>query len=343
MSSEAPHVTSSIPLTTQVGGHAGVQTSEDGSLLIKPALPLELQFYQITTSNTAFEPLRLFLPKFYGTLKLEGKVEESTSTGTGGVIISPVQQGGESKESLVLENLSHPFSKPNIIDIKLGTVLYDESASPDKVERMLKTARETTSLETGVRLTGFQVYDNTTGKAVNTPKSYGKSIKPADLPDGIARFFPVASSTSTSASQPSETETADSTAPGSSGLPRQTLLPMLRYIREDVAELKDALAQIELRMVGGSVLIVYEADWERAVEGLKAIEEGVDEEDGDDDDDDESDTAKKPSPPYVVKLIDFAHTRLVPGQGPDEGILLGLKTVLRLIDGRIEQLDALSE
>ena len=58
---------------------------------------------------------------------------------------------------IVLENLSHSFKKPNISDIKLGTVLYDNDASPEKRARMEKTARETTSLETGVRLTGFQV------------------------------------------------------------------------------------------------------------------------------------------------------------------------------------------
>ena len=60
-------------------------------------------------------------------------------------------------QSIVLENLSFSFLKPNILDIKLGTVLYDETASPEKVARMQKTAQETTSLETGVRLTGFQV------------------------------------------------------------------------------------------------------------------------------------------------------------------------------------------
>lgn len=58
----------------------------------------------------------------------------------------------------MLENASHSFTKPNILDVKLGTVLYDESASPEKRERMEKTARETTSFETGLRLTGFQVY-----------------------------------------------------------------------------------------------------------------------------------------------------------------------------------------
>ena len=57
----------------------------------------------------------------------------------------------------MLENISHSFLKPNILDIKLGTVLYDESASEEKRLRMIKTAKQTTSFETGVRLTGFQV------------------------------------------------------------------------------------------------------------------------------------------------------------------------------------------
>ena len=57
----------------------------------------------------------------------------------------------------MLENLSHGFLKPNILDIKLGTVLYDETANEEKVARMIETAKNTTSFETGVRLTGFQV------------------------------------------------------------------------------------------------------------------------------------------------------------------------------------------
>lgn len=57
----------------------------------------------------------------------------------------------------MLENLTHMFLKPNIMDLKLGTVLHDDDATEEKKERMLKTAKETTSFETGVRLTGFQV------------------------------------------------------------------------------------------------------------------------------------------------------------------------------------------
>ena len=57
----------------------------------------------------------------------------------------------------MLENLAFAFGRPNILDIKLGTVLYADDAPPEKRERMLKAARETTSLQTGIRITGFQV------------------------------------------------------------------------------------------------------------------------------------------------------------------------------------------
>ena len=60
-------------------------------------------------------------------------------------------------QSIKLQNLSNDFVRPNILDIKLGTQLYDEDATPAKKERMIQAAMKTTSLETGVRMTGFQV------------------------------------------------------------------------------------------------------------------------------------------------------------------------------------------
>ena len=129
---------------------------------------------------------------------------------------------------------------------------------------------------------------------------------------------------------------------------------MLESLREDIAEIRAALAEVHLRMVGGSLLIIYEADWARAREGLKWLEEGADDEDEDDEDEDEDEEDKSENesgkgenaekqrggPPYLVKLIDFAHTKVVPGIGPDEGVLKGVDTVLSLLDGRIEQVKA---
>lgn len=60
-------------------------------------------------------------------------------------------------QMLVLENLTHRFLHPNVLDIKLGTQLFDEDATEEKKARMTKAAAASTSGEKGVRLTGFQV------------------------------------------------------------------------------------------------------------------------------------------------------------------------------------------
>ncbi|KIL64107.1 hypothetical protein M378DRAFT_78711 [Amanita muscaria Koide BX008] len=315
------------PLTSQVGGHQGVTTSDDDSLIIKPALPTEIAFYQALNSDPVLAPLRPFVPQFVGTLRLEGElikldgdIEQNN--------IRPPPANEKSDElrcyiSAVLENLTHRFIKPNVLDAKLGTVLYDEDAPLEKKQRMMETARKTTSFETGVRLTGFQVYDNVTNQPILTPKSYGKSIDKSQLPDGIARFLPVGGSKEEEASP--------------CGLPVSLLLPIMQGIKEDIQEIRDVVASLEVRIVGGSLLVIYEADWERAEKGLKWLEE-QDDEDEMDDDDEESEDEERGGPPYVVKLIDFAHTRLVPGKGPDEGVLTGIDTMIRLIDGRIKEL-----
>lgn len=166
-----------------------------------------------------------------------------------------------------------------------------------------------------------QVYDNCTGLPVNVSKAYGRSIKTAELLDGIAKFFPLGT--------PSWKKDGSSR----SGLPRSSLLPILRSLRRDVAEIRDTLANIQMRMIGGSLLIVYEADWQRAAEGVKGLmRKDCGEERA------EGDAAKGCNPPCVVKLIDFAHTELTPGEELDPGVLLGIDTTIKLLDGRIAQL-----
>jgi len=110
-------------------------------------------------------------------------------------------------------------------------------------------------------------------------------------------------------------------------------------------------------MVGGSLLVIYEADWARAEEGIKKYleevgdrvknghnddDDGEEEEDYEDESDDDDDDETRLRPPFVVKLIDFAHTTIVPGKGPDEGVLLGMDTVLKLLDGRLSELAVFS-
>jgi len=112
-------------------------------------------------------------------------------------------------------------------------------------------------------------------------------------------------------------------------------------------------------MIGSSLLIVYEGDWDRAETGVQWLteqpasissggdggkEEEINEDTGvegseEDEESEEEDSSDEESPsPSVVRLIDFAHTRLKPGEGPDVGLLKGLDTLLSLLDGRIAEL-----
>lgn len=102
------------------------------------------------------------------------------------------------------------------------------------------------------------MYDHTTKEYNVTPKAYGKSIKPVELPDGVRRFFPLSPSA------------PDSTSPEGQGLPLPLLLPVLKGLLEDLKGIRTALAETELRMVGGSLLIAYEADWATARTALEA-------------------------------------------------------------------------
>ena len=149
--------------------------------------------------------------------------------------------------------------------------------------------------------------------------------------DGINLFFPVAP-------EPLVAKEGTDAQPSGTGLPARLLLPVLQHIRADIAEIREAIAEVHMRMVGGSLLVVYEADWERVEEGLKFLDE--DEESEDEDDDGDDDEVKRPGSLYIVKVIDFAHTRIVPGEGPDEGVLKGIDTTLDLLDQRIRQVQA---
>ncbi|KAG0696989.1 hypothetical protein DFH29DRAFT_948659 [Suillus ampliporus] len=366
--SNSPLLTATQPLAAQVGGHAGVQMTEDGSLLLKPALPHEIAFYQQIASasdHDALSKLRHWIPKFLGVLKLEGQLKDSNGNGNegnGNVEVVPVHGriAPEEKESLVLENLSHGFVKPCILDVKLGTILYDDDASPEKKVRMIKVAHDTTSGETGVRLTGFQVYSNGSPEPILTPKSYGKSIKKEQLLDGIEMFFPVSSAPYLTAPNPLESSGSEVSKPHP-GLPPILLHRVLTTLEADLEELKTTISNIEMRMVGGSILIVYEGDWERASNAISApsgtarTEEDEDEEveveideNGQivlesipDETTEEEEEEERQAPLCSLSLIDFAHTRLTDGAGADEGVLKGIQTMIDLVRQRKDKIAAM--
>ncbi|AAW47195.1 arginine metabolism transcriptional control protein, putative [Cryptococcus deneoformans JEC21] len=414
------------PFPHQVAGHPGVMSDSSGSLVIKPALPREIAFYQLLSNSDPEDivwPLRKFVPKNYGTLRLEGRV------GAGGGVETDLDVKDEMPESVVLENLAYAYTHPNIMDVKLGTVLYAPDATDEKRRRMERQARETTTYETGIRLTGCQTWHAPTQSYISTPKSFGKSITPPQLSLGMVRFFPLPTDcipslvtlpsppptaeavsashfpipaenscasviqSSTSISIPPSTPIAPaapaapaaptSTNPEKSptyenhSIPAPTLARLLTLLLQKLDHLTAVLSTLEMRFVGASLLVVYEGDparLEAALDREEANAQGesgerekrngersmfsddgsIDFSDSDEDSDedgegydseDELDGKKKDErrarkcPALTLKMIDFAHTWLAQGEGPDEGVLKGLKTFRSLVEERLEEVE----
>jgi hypothetical protein len=68
-----PSSTELQPFMYQVGGHKGIQVTGEGALIVKPVVPLELQFYQNTLASPALASLRQWVPTYLGILRLEGQ------------------------------------------------------------------------------------------------------------------------------------------------------------------------------------------------------------------------------------------------------------------------------
>lgn len=211
----------------------------------------------------------------------------------------------------------------------------------------------------------IQVYSNHSPNPITTPKSYGRSITKEQLPEGIERFFPVSLAHYPTPPNPRETSDPKVSEPHP-GLPPFLLHRVLTTLESDLEGLKAAVSNIEMRMVGGSILIIYEGDWDRASKVLSTpsrtgpMEKDDDEEQEEEIEveidengqvvlesipnevmDEEEEEEEEQAPLCSLSLIDFAHTRFTKGQGADEGVLKGIQTVIDLVRQRRDKVAAI--
>ncbi|CBQ69377.1 related to ARG82-dual-specificity inositol polyphosphate kinase required for regulation of phosphate-and nitrogen-responsive genes [Sporisorium reilianum SRZ2] len=318
------------PLGNQVAGHPdGVQSLQGGRLVVKACLPRELGFYkeveQAAAGKAGLEARQMELlgrllktmPGCHGSWEeYTGRRSETETTGDDGAA-----------PRIVMENLTFGYDKPNVCDIKLGTQLWDEEASEEKRQRMDKAAANTTSGSHGIRLTGWQTYDAKTDTFHSVPKTFGKTIKPEHLGLGMRMLL--------ACPEHGDAEQAEAVLPGTSiksedgsqnrlaCLPEELVGKLLRnHLIKDLEELHAIFSEVEVRMRGASLLLVYEGESTRLEQTLALEGSG----------------GRQPGRPQV-RLIDFGHATLVPGQGADQGVLLGLSTTLDLARRTLENLE----
>lgn len=309
-------------------GHDGVLSDESGELLIKPCTEAEIAFYQETLAeHPKFYEL---MPTFMGTLSL-GAPQVPKAADKGETLTQDEKDriGFHGKRlttetGIVLENLAHGFHKPNVLDLKLGSRLYDADTKPDKAERLDKVASETTSGSLNFRIAGMTVWNGQSFDIYD--KFYGRKFNKDNVQDGFAAFF---------GSLVNRASNEDA---------RQ----LLETILAEITKARHSLERSESRMYGASILIVHEGDTvtlESRVGSQPPTPVSADEKapttldvklslDEDEDEDDEA-----PPPTHRVKMIDFAHAAWTPGQGPDENVIKGLKNIEDQMDKLIARFD----
>ncbi|KAI9494014.1 hypothetical protein BDB00DRAFT_341371 [Zychaea mexicana] len=360
---------SSVQLTkfgNQVAGHDKLlQFSTNDLMVIKPSTQTELQFYEDSQNDLEF---RCWIPKCYGSLHAATESElqmleqqqgngQLEQEGAAQVPLLPQQQqqqrlqdseGRPLDEHLCLENLLHGFTRPCIMDLKIGSRLYDNDADEAKITKMKENAKGTTIESLAARIAGMKVYDTTRGEWALYDKNYGKSRTKDDIADAIlAYFFPTSSYAHISEEANRKTLKDEKAAITSKRISSNKMEWLLECFIEEVSGIREYLEEHpSIQLIGSSLLFIYEGDknaadavWKKMLEeDRKEKQQQKENEDKEGDEDEEEEEEEERPPMYDLRLIDFAHSSWSSKQEEqDPGILKGLDSVLKLLEQCLER------
>jgi 1D-myo-inositol-tetrakisphosphate 5-kinase/inositol-polyphosphate multikinase len=249
---------------------------------------------------------------------------------------------------IVLENVSAGFAQPNILDLKLGARLWDDDAKLDKRERLDKVANETTSGSLGFRIAGMRVWQGekkadplvaqlddvvaaanseqeqdkyskleeaSNHKSYN--KFYGRQFSAETVLQGFKEYFLVPSA----------------------GITEDHARIILWNFLEEVKDIEKILMQKESRMYSASLLFVYEGHPDAFKTSFDAITNAPEPKPTADDDEEDEEEEERPKV-HAVKLIDFAHAQFQEGLGPDENMLTGVRSTIRVLEMLLKEISA---
>ena len=168
------------PYPHQVAGH-GLHTS-DGLLTFRPSdgrcrvlKPLsrklkgyvEVAFYRhIQRHGSSLQP---FLPR------------------CDGIAVVPSPTPSPPLLYLVLEDLTSAFSRPCVLDLKMGTQTFDEAASPQKMATEVAKFPHQSTI--GCRVAGLRTFHPSTSSHTTRSKEWCRALTPASLPEAITAWL----------------------------------------------------------------------------------------------------------------------------------------------------------
>lgn len=189
--------------------------------------------------------LEPFTARYFGTIEYNQnlslnnqKVIAATNPGPFGIKLNSY---------ILLNNVTNNFSKPSVLDVKLGTKTFEPDSSEEKKAYELK--KYSPQSDFGFRLTAMRIYDPSNAKAdlcgyVHYPKQFGRSLGTREaLKQALVVFLG-------GANLPKATRANRSTA-------IQKILSRLRMIKEWFRDNKS------FSFYGSSILITYEGEMVR--------------------------------------------------------------------------------
>lgn len=416
-----------VPSTDVSSPSDGVRCTPSGALIAKPCTSQEIAFYESSALHPTFrdfmptfmgtlssadqqDPLALAASQQGGAVVLPGSDSSSTTNtpATTDLSTAPsatpsqaasdttkqeeswVPSGGKKLDtglSIVLENVASGFTRPNVLDVKLGARLWADDAPPAKRAKLDAVSKDTTSSSLGFRIAGMKVW---TG--VNGENDAGAKTDPYDVrhegsegakgevieKDGYKRYDKWYGR---SFSQANVKEGFEAFLTGAKAGPVDRSKFLAKRLADELRRVQQVIEAEESRMYSSSVLIVYEGDptaMEHALEEeKKALERGPEESESEDEEfelelqedgsyqivdlptgpggatqqvnainisidpetaqmgdlgEDEDEDEEDPPKVHDLRLIDFAHASWTPGQGPDENVLQGVRSLIQVFD-----------
>ena len=243
--------------------------------------------------------------------------------------------------AIVLENVAHGFTHPNILDIKLGARLWADDAPAAKRQKLDDASQQTTSASLGFRIAGMTIWTGTSednrieelpdtdaeikNGYIRYTKRYGWTFTKENIKIAFMKYF------------------GGANADGKLRYRRTQLI--IKRIARELENIAYVIENEESRMYSASVLMVYEGDDQALEKALQ--EENIEDPEQNpaaepnstaEDNNDGDDESDEPDPKvHDVRLIDFAHAQWTPGQGPDENVLIGVRSVLKILNELAEQ------
>jgi hypothetical protein len=192
----------------QTGGHVGAFKKLDGGKIMKRVGKNEFQFYSETLGK--YPNVNSFLPKFHGT------------------------QNIEDSNYIIIEDLTHYYKTPCILDIKIGVTSVGEDASPEKKDAMGKKDKETTTWKLGLRITAMKIWQADKKEYISFGKDWGKKVTEDTFLESLLNYFRNGKETRT-----------------------DIVAPYLEFLRKLLQFFEE---QCDLRYYSSSLLFLYDAD-----------------------------------------------------------------------------------